>query len=160
MHKDATAKLQAKYSPISIDSMLDTNTNKAQKFHQDMLLKVLQCVRYLARQGLPLHGHYESPELFQGNLCQLLLLQAEGNVQMKQWLNNKECTSPQIITDIIQLMGLAVVQKILADIKILFYYALIVDEATDIAQTEQLCISVRWLDYNFGIHEDCIGLIP
>ena len=36
-------------------------------------MKLLSCIRYLARQGLPLQGHNENPELFQGNLCQLLL---------------------------------------------------------------------------------------
>ena len=62
------AKLQAKSSPISIASMLDANLNEAQKFNQDMLMKLLRCIRYLAHQGLPLRGHNESPELFQGNL--------------------------------------------------------------------------------------------
>jgi len=97
--------------------MLDASTNEAQKFNREMLMKLLQSIQYLARQGLPLRGHSESPELFQGNLCQLLLLQSEGNPRMKQWLNKKEYTSPEIINDIIQLMGQAVLRKILANIK-------------------------------------------
>ena len=46
--------------------------------------------------------------------------------------------------------------------QVVLYYsmALIADEATDIAQNEQLCISVRWVDHDFNIHEDSLGLIP
>jgi len=69
MHKEAATKLQAKSSSISIDSMLDASTNEAQKFNREMLMKLLQSIRYLARQGLPLREHSENPELFQGNLC-------------------------------------------------------------------------------------------
>ena len=38
-------------------------------------------------------------------------------------------------------------------------FALIADEATDISNKEQLCISLRWVDTNFVIHEDTLELI-
>ena len=41
-----------------------------------------------------------------------------------------------------------------------FCFSHIADEATDIAQNEQLCISVRWVDHEFSIHEGSLGLIP
>ena len=41
-----------------------------------------------------------------------------------------------------------------------FCYSLIADEATNITQNEQLCISVRWVDHELNIHEDSLGLIP
>lgn len=49
-----------------------------QEFHRSMLFKLMQAVKYLAKQGLPLRGHNESAEVCQGNLYQLLLsVQAE-----------------------------------------------------------------------------------
>ncbi len=38
-------------------------------------------------------------------------------------------------------------------------YSLIADEATDVSNKEQLCISIRWVDCNFDIHEDVVELI-
>ena len=40
-----------------------------------MLMKLLHCINYLARQGLPFCGHHKDIESFQGNLYQLLLIQ-------------------------------------------------------------------------------------
>lgn len=37
------------------------------------------------------------------------------------------------------------------------WYAIIADEATDISHNEVMCISVRWVDVNYNIHEDVLG---
>ena len=65
-------------------------------FHRSMLMKVLSCIRYLGRQGLVLRGHDESIESFEGNLFQLLLLEAAGDDKMKAWLDKKQYLSPNI----------------------------------------------------------------
>lgn len=46
-------------------------------------MKLLSSVRFLARQGLAFRGHIET---FEGNLYQLLVLGAEENHQVKEWL--------------------------------------------------------------------------
>ncbi len=61
-------------------------------------MKVLSCISYLARQGLPLCGHNNNIE---GNLYQLLLLQAEDNDHMKEWVLKKEYISPLIVNEIL-----------------------------------------------------------
>ena len=38
-------------------------------------------------------------------------------------------------------------------------FSLIADEATDVSNTEQLCITIRWVDNEFDIHEDPLELI-
>ncbi|CAH1254781.1 ZMYM1 [Branchiostoma lanceolatum] len=38
------------------------------------------------------------------------------------------------------------------------WFALIADEATDVACNEQLNISVRYVDYDYNVHEDSLGL--
>lgn len=81
-----------------------------------MLLKLLSCIRYLARQGLPLRGHHEDPKSFEGNLYQLLLLQAQDYPQMKTWLHKKEYISPEIVNELITMMGQTVLRQILAEI--------------------------------------------
>ena len=56
---------------------LNTQCKEIQQFHREMLMKLLSSVRFLARQGLPFRGHTETPDSFEGNLYQLLLLRAE-----------------------------------------------------------------------------------
>ena len=43
-----------------------------------MLLKLPHTIKFLGKQDLAIRGHNESLEAFQGNLYQLLLLQAEN----------------------------------------------------------------------------------
>ena len=45
------------------------------------------------------------------------------------------------------------------DIREAGMFSLIADEATDISQKEQLCVTIRWLDSHFEIHETPVELI-
>ena len=56
MHKEANLKLAAKFSGVGIDSAQHSTD---QKHHRCMLLKLLHCIQYLSRQGLPFRGHKE-----------------------------------------------------------------------------------------------------
>ena len=118
-------------------------------------MKLLSCIRYLARQGLPLRGHHEDPETFEGNLYQLLLLEAQECPQMKTWLHRKEYISPEIVNELIMMMGQAVLRQILAEIKSTLWFSLIADEASDISHNEYINISIRWVDSNYVIHRSC-----
>ena len=64
------------------------------------MLKLLSCIKYLGRQGLPFRGHNEDAESFEGNLYQLLLLEARD----KGHGFVEESTSPDI-NKIIAIMG-------------------------------------------------------
>ena len=57
VHRESIAKLAAKNSGQSIASALNRQHDEETKFHREMLLKLLSCIRFLARQGLPLRGH-------------------------------------------------------------------------------------------------------
>ena len=51
-----------------------------------ILLKVLSCVKYLARQGLPLRGHDDDSE---SNFIQLLKHHGEEYHEIHEWLEKK-----------------------------------------------------------------------
>ena len=38
------------------------------------------------------------------------------------------------------------------------WFSVIADEATDLVKQEQMTICISWVDENFDIHEDCLGL--
>lgn len=59
----------------------------------------------------------------------------------------------------IALMSNKVVRQILSEIREVSIYSIIADEATDISQKEQLCLTIRWVDSNFRVHEDPLELI-
>jgi len=65
---------------------------------------------------------------------------------MKAWLEKREYISLDKINDMIKLMGTAIRNKILAEIKGLRWYVVIADEATDISCTEQISLSIRWVN--------------
>ena len=73
--------------------MMNAKSSIEQEFNKSVLLKIMQAARFLGKQGLPLRGHNESTEVFQGKVCQLLLLQAEKCPSMTE----EEYISPAII---------------------------------------------------------------
>ena len=77
-------------------------------------------------------GHIETSETFEGNLYQLLLLRAEENDQMRVWLNKKEYISPDIVNEIIVLMGQTVLRSIIMQVKTSMWFALIPDKASHV----------------------------
>ena len=56
-------------------------------------------------------------------------------------------------------MGQCVLCNILAYVSTALWYSVIVDEATDVSQNEQMSLSLRWTDHNYDIHEYALGLI-
>ena len=76
-------RLSAKNPSVHIGSVVSQQTAADTSFHRTILMKVLSCTRYLRRQGLALRGHDERAESFEGNLYQLLLLEASGEHKMK-----------------------------------------------------------------------------
>ena len=127
--------------------------------HRNMFMKVLECVRFLAKQGLPLRGNHEDSVAFEGNLYQLLLLQAKDCAPLGSWIRNRDYISPEIINEIITLCGKTLLRQLLKDISAADYFALIADEATDISHNEQMCIAIRWVDSDYNIFEAAIGLV-
>lgn len=152
-------KLAAMHSSVDVGSQLSVQNEVVKKMHREMFLKLLECIRYLARQGLPIRGHHEDSIAFEGNLYQLLLLQAKDCPQMGTWLKKREYISPEITNEIISLFGQMVLRQILEDINSSNVFSIIADEATDIAHNELMCIVVRWVDSSYDIYETPLGLI-
>ena len=159
IHREAVEKVAMKSSTVHIGAQLSSIKATEMAFNRNMLLKVLSCIRYLGRQGLALRGHDEIIESFDGNLYQLLLLEAARDDKMKAWIDKKQYLSPVITNKMINIMGLTVLEKILTDIKTSNWYTIIVDEATDISHTEQMSLSIRWVNQKYQISEDNLGLI-
>ena len=158
MHCEAVERLACKASSVDLGVMMNAQSSTEQEFHKSMLFKLLRAIRFLGKQGLPLRGHNESAEAFQGNLYQLLLLQAEECPKMISWLQQRDYISPMITDEIVNSMGQMILRGILKDIKSVQWFSIIADEATDISGTEQLSLSIRWVSKNYEVHEDILGV--
>ena len=132
-------------------ALLSTQLRNQQKDHRMMLMKLLGA---LARQGLPLRGHHEDNESFEGNLYQLLLQACPG----KSWLRQREYISPEITNELMTMMGQFVLRSLLTDIRTALWFSILADEATDISRHEQKSLFIRWVDEGYAHHEDVLGL--
>ena len=159
MHREAITKVNAKSTTIVIAAQLSTQCEEEMRNHHMMFLKVLENVRYLARQCLALRGNREDNDTFDGNLYQLLLKDAKDCAPLDPWLKKREYISPAIINEIITICGNTVLRQLLQDIYAADNYALIADEATDISHNEHICIAVRYVDSCYDVHEIPLGLI-
>lgn len=153
-HKQAMMHFERLKQP-SIDSQLHSQCKASQELHQKMLQVLISSIKYLVRQGLALRGH----EDLEGNLMQLLLLRSEECPGLKQWIKEKKYLSGDIINEIIGIMSNQLLRKLLNEVREVALFSLIADEATDITNKEQLCVSVRWVDTAFTIHDSPVELI-
>lgn len=158
-HTTALSKLDTIARGTNVLCQLNKGKDTDMKHHREMLLRLLRSIRFLARQGLPFRGHKEDTDSFEGNLYQLLLLQCSDVPRLSSWLSKREYISPQIVNELITLLGNTVLRQLLHEIKSSHYFSVIADEATDVAHNEQLCLAVRWVDTTYCVHEAAIALI-
>ena len=111
-HKEAILKVQYLKQP-GIDVHLNNQHLAILKVRRDNLLILLSSLKYLLRQGLAIRGHEE----MNGNLMQLLLLQAKGNCALQSFISDKHYLSNDIINEMIKLMGRTVLQQLLVEIR-------------------------------------------
>ena len=122
-----------------------------------MLLKQLSSLRILLRQGLATRGH----DKFDGDLEQLLQLRSEDDKDLKIWLKNSEYLSHDIVNECISLLGntCTLLRELLCSIRETSIFSIMADETRDISNQEQLSICIRWIDSEFSIHEELIGMV-
>ncbi len=138
-----------------VDTQLSKQLKSEQLQHHRMLMIQLHSLHFLLRQGLAVRGHDQE----EGNLFQLLKLRSEDHDELNSWLKGKKYLSSEIINEMIALMGRHVTLQLLENIHKASIFSLIADEATDVTNKEQLCISLRWVDEMFDIHEDALELV-
>ena len=140
------------YEPKSINVLLSSILASAQEEARSSLLKIASCVKYLAQQGLALRGHGNE----EGNLHYLLLLKAEDDPALGQWLQrNHSYTSPVIQNEMLSLMSNTIIHNIAGEIMAIpvVQYSIIIDGTQDVSGTEQESICLRYVDSDLEANE-------
>ena len=103
-----------------------------------------------------IRGHTET----EGNLYQLLMIWASDDADLKCWLQENKYMSHDPVNEQIKIMSLSILRTLLEKIKACSptWYAIIGDEATDAANREQLNLSLWWVNDNYEVSEDAVGL--
>ena len=151
----------------SVKSMMNKVESETIKQNRSRLLTVIKCVLFLGKQGLAFRGHREDGEYFDdpnnnpGNFKALLkLLESLGNEDISYLLRtaprNSTYTSKTICEQIIDVIGEAVTDKLLGDVKKADFFSILADEALDISKKEQMALVLRFVDINQKIREEFI----
>ena len=108
-------------------------------------------------QGLAIRGHPED----EGNLHQLLKVQAEDSETIAPWLKEEQYMSQDIINELVNLMGKEVLKTLLDSVlsQTPPWFSVMADKATDVSNNEQMNTSVRWVDNDYTISEEAIALV-
>ena len=154
MHRKAVLRINS-LCLLSVTTQLSSQLQRDQQVRRQMLMVTLASLRFLLRQGLAVRGHNE----LESNLVQLLLLRTETIPGLKQYIDDKQYLSPQILNEMIALMSNTVLRQLLAEIRESSIFSIIADEATDVSHNEQLCVAIRWVDSSMLIHETPVELI-
>ena len=154
LHRQAVFKISQQDKGVNVALQLSKQNCKQQELNRKSFLAVVQAVRYLLRQGMPFRGHAET----EGNLQQLLLMQAELDPELRQWLRRSTTfTSHECIEEIQNIFSHTILRAIIADIKDSQQYAVILDGTQDIKMKEQESVCIRHVDQNLEVHEDFVG---
>lgn len=103
-----------------VGEMLSSAHSKQKKANREYLLKVIQSVRFLARQGLPLRGDGKEED---SNFIQLLYLRGQDDPSILHYLQKKtdKYSSHQIQNELLHVMALKVTREIARAIRTATY---------------------------------------
>ena len=150
-HTEANVKWMAIGRP-TIGSQLCSQTLQVQKTRRADFLCQLRAVQYLARQGITFQGHTE----LDGNLKQQLLTWNHEVAELKIWVKSNKLCCHQTVNEIISIMGQNLLPTLLEKIQANNppWFSVITDEATDVCNSAQLNLFIRWVNNKYEILGD------
>ena len=107
------------------------------------LMKQIESLSYLLRQGLAVGGHKET----EGNLARLLKLRAIDVPELERWCSGKKYFSSDILNEQISIIVKSILRKLAHEIREVQWFSIIADK------------TIRWIGENFVVNEDPIGMV-
>ena len=161
-HRDAMDQVVGKNRDVG--EMLRKGYAEQKAENRKMLTAILSSIRFLGRQGLALRGRYKSGENMDdkggecdSNFLQLLKLCTDDIPGLSDRSQAKFTTSPDIQNEMLSIMALMILRQIASEVSGK-WFTLMVDETTDLSNTEQMILCLRYVDDDLDVHEKVIGL--
>ena len=140
----------------NVKEMSNESMKADMKENRKCLIKILETLQFLGRQGLALRGDANDEN---SNFTQLFKLRSKDFViKLNQWFGKKtdKYTSHDIQNELFMLMANQILSGMTDQIRG-SYFSIICDEYTDISNKEELTFFLRWVDESFNESEDYLG---
>lgn len=143
----------------SISQQLSRAYNSEVRVNRRNVKRIFEIILLFGRQGIAYRGHDESDSsLNRGNLLEFLHYKARECPELATHLaGSVHYTSPKIQNDMISLIGKAIQQNIVDEVKKAGVFAIIGDETMDVSRLEQMSVCVRYVTNDFVINERFLG---
>ena len=125
-----------------IDEQSNSKLADQKRNNRQIFLKILEKLRFLSRQGLPMLGDSNNRKFIH------FLLSEAKTIKF---------THSTIQNDRLKLMSVSILRNISKKVKQSKFYTIMVDEVTDVSNHEELVICIRWIDHNCEPHKEMIG---
>lgn len=125
----------------NIGELLSVQHAEQKDKNQQALYQIVSSIRFLSRQELAMRGDKDEAD---GNHKQLLHMKSEEDLNLAECLKRKENVyiSPDIQNEILKTMGLQISRKLPADIQASLFITIMVNETTDVSNSEQVTLAV------------------
>ena len=151
----------------NVATMLNTARKEQVSRNTRVVKSLLKCVAFCGKQGISLRGHRDdstaSESVNTGNFMQLVQFRAENDAVLRTYLEtaprNALYTSKTIQNEMISVIGNAIQEKLIEEIKEANFFSILADEVTDCANLEQVSLVLRFVDSDKHIREEFLGLI-
>ena len=110
----------------------------------------MSALRYLLLQGIAVRNDHAGGSN--------LTIMMQHVLNEKLWVNENKYQSPEVINELIQIMGHQILRSLLCDMKSQLWFAMLADETRDISNREQLVLCLRDVTEKYEICEDVFGL--
>ena len=159
----------------TIDAAHQDVMEREKKKWRDTLHRLLDITLFLAKQNLPFRGHREDfASENRGNFLEFVSLLSnydpvlkEYSIRLQQSLESGlirvSYLSPAVQNEFISLLGDAVKQELICEIKKAKFYGILFDSTPDISHTEQMSQVIRYVkidNRNVEVKESFLGFIP
>lgn len=165
-----------------IVNLLEENRKKQVLKNRASLAPIVKTILFHGRQNIPLRGNRddgkmddvdEEPVKNDGNFRALLRFRVDsGDVQLEDHLKNAKAnatlTSKTTANELIKYCGEEIIKEIIRRVQKAKFYSILFDETTDVSNTSQLSISLRYLyednsedesEKKSIVREDFVGFI-
>lgn len=169
-HKLSVLRMNERSNDLGrIDHALTMQFDDEINYWQNIMKRVVACVKALSSRGLPFRGHDEKFGSFHnGNYLMSLELIAEFDPFLAKHISrygnpgsgHTSYLSSTICEEFIQLMGNKVLKTIVMEILRAKYFSLIIDSTPDISHVDQLTYVIRYVLPNGLPVERFLKFIP
>ena len=125
-----------------------------------VLAKIFETIQFIAREGIAFRGDYVKEEHAEhSKFTRLIELRANDIPELKSWLHrtSHKWFHHSIVEEILNLMADFILRKIISEVQTQKYFAIMIDETSDLSRLEQVCISFRYVTDELVIKEDFVG---